>query len=87
MTEVYRPTELARDRALSWWITSEPSVPNEIECKLCLDEIMARADGAPDAVWSANAKRSFPFGRLWAKSLDHLLRRHGVVIEPSGVPS
>lgn len=82
---MYRPTTLPRAEALAWWrddrcADHSPRSAvgiNEVECRLCLAEA-----GAPR--WSVGFK--IRLRSLWPSALDHLLRQHGVVIEPAECP-
>lgn len=88
---MYRPTVLPRAEALSWWRDDRKPVMaatsavglNEVECSLCLAEV--RAGEAPAPPWSANGKLRLEL--LWPRVVDHLIKHHGVVIEPAECPS
>lgn len=88
---MYRPTILPRAEALEWWRDDRRAVPgplsavglNQIECRLCLAEV--QAGEAPAPPWSQCLKLRLE--SLWPSAVDHLLRHHGVRIEPDTCPT
>lgn len=90
---IYRPTVLPREQCAGWWrddraartgATQTHIGLNEVECRLCLQEIQDKEPDAPASVWSSSAR--IPLKTLWPALLVHLLQVHGVVLDDRTCP-